>query len=139
MGFEIYTARSTGGLEAGKVAIAKNGLGRFSATDLKTVGVERLAVVLLDAKEKRLAVRAPVETEGLAEPSMDVRWTKGGGTARINLGGAFKRLGIDPEGVAGLRSVTHEKDMLVMAFGTNGTAKPAGKKKPGRPRKTKSS
>ncbi|MCK4660183.1 MAG: hypothetical protein KAV82_11735 [Phycisphaerae bacterium] len=118
MSFNLYTPKTAAKpLAAGHATVTKSGMTRLSATDLKAVGIEKRATVLLDRKTLRLALRKPRDDD-FAEPSLAVRWNKAGLGASIGLCGPLSQLGLKPAAYTGPREVAvkNPDGLLILCF-----------------------
>lgn len=113
------------GLADGEVSLDKNGTATFRAEDLALVGIDGVAVVLVDELTMRVAVRAARPSDGkralLVKP---VKRHNGKltGSRRIYLGGALRSIRIDPGAVRGRYELTTKDNLIIINLvdATNG-------------------
>ena len=118
MSFELYTQiRSARSLPPGWIQLDRYGQTRRTAQDLLGGGIGREVAVLIDRSTKRLAIRPPrTDDADQMEPSLIMRWTKTRTSSRVNLRGALRAIGIDPERVAGRWPLLKQDGLLIVRF-----------------------
>lgn len=115
MGFEVFTPQFSGrSIEPGTVTVNKSGNLTLTATDLDKAKLNGHAVILLDAEDKRMALRPLGEDEKL--PTVKLRRSKSGASATAGVLKALGRLGVDLETQSGHREVKVEDGLLVIDF-----------------------
>lgn len=111
MAYEVFKSTGNGvPLARGMATIARNGRGRYSAADLRAVGIHQHATILIDRKRKRIGVRAPKECES----ARTVKHYDRKLSPDIWIGGALLAIGVKPGDVAGTHEVIIEDGVITI-------------------------
>ena len=112
MAFEVLKSYISK-LPRGAASLDTKGRVRFSADDLKAVGIDRGVTILIDRKAKLIGIRAPRKCEIPRIVRMNCRSTNYG----LWLTGAMSALKIRPEDVAGVHEVEIRDGAIVIDLG----------------------
>lgn len=111
MAYEVFKSTGNGvPLARGVATIARNGRGRYSAADLRDVGIHKFATILIDKKRRRIGVRAPKDVES---PRL-VKHYGGKASPDIWIGSALLAMGVKPSDVAGTHEVVIEDGVITI-------------------------
>ncbi len=106
------------GLRSGQCTIDKSGSLLVLLEDLPLVDIDTRAVVLADADNQRLAIRAPREGENAlavqVRPVYARRNKRESGRRRITIGHALRAMGLTPAQVAGRYELSTHDDLLIV-------------------------
>jgi len=117
MSFEVYTpvrGLSLRSIQPHQASIAKSGVLALNVADLKAAQITDKAVILIDPKTRRIALRRARDGE-LDTMAVTVYGRPKGTTRRITaFKGVLLALGIDPAQAAGRYELTAHDDLLVL-------------------------
>lgn len=107
--YEVYIGKGSRAkvLRRGQMTIVGQGAGRFHEEDLRAVGIDSAATLLINRQTCSLSIRRPRDAECGQTVSDDDR-----GRRRIWLGGAIRAMGLDPARFRGRHECKIVEDRL---------------------------